>query len=284
MYHQALRLPSRYWGTGLVLALVVLVSLVVFEPYRTASPPLSPQPVPDAPAGLNALAEPSAPAGPVEPASALSGAEATLPAPPVSAELIRHTAHAHRVVALTFDDGPDPEHTPQVLALLARYRAVATFCLIGSEAARHPELVRQVVAAGMRMCAHSVTHDPHLMYQPEPRIEAEIVNSRTDIRAAAGSPVAVDYFRAPAGRWSDAMLHLAARNGMKPLAWSVDPRDWSCPDAAQIVATVQQQIHPGAVILLHDGGGRRDQTVAALAELLPWLVAQGYQFDVPGGP
>jgi peptidoglycan/xylan/chitin deacetylase (PgdA/CDA1 family) len=168
-----------------------------------------------------------------------------------------------------------------VLALLAQYRVVATFCMIGAEAVRHPELVRQVVAAGMRLCAHTVTHDSHLMHRPEPQIEAEIVNGRTDIQTAAGAPVAVDYFRAPAGRWSDAIRHTAARNGMRPLGWSVDPRDWSRPGVAQIVTAVQQQVRPGAIILMHDGGKPRDQTVAALAELLPWLIAQGYQFDVP---
>ncbi|MFN2496499.1 MAG: polysaccharide deacetylase family protein [Pseudonocardiaceae bacterium] len=265
--HEAIRLPYRYWGTGLILALVVLASLVMLKPYRSASLPRSPEPVPAA-----------------GPAQSPPGGAVTLPAPPVPADLIRHTARADRVVALTFDDGPTPEYTPQVLALLTRYHAVATFCMIGSEAVRHPELVRRVVAAGMRLCSHTVTHDPYLIYRPEPQIEDEIVGGRADIRAAAGSPVAVDYFRAPAGRWSPSVRYHAARNGMKPLSWSVDPRDWSRPGVAQLITTVQQQVQPGAVILMHDGGGCRDQTVAALAELLPWLVAQGYQFDVPGDP
>ena len=77
----------------------------------------------------------------------------------MSADLVRYTARTDRVVALTFDDGPDPEHTPQVLALLAQYRAVATFCMIGAKAARHPELVRTVVAAGMRLCDHTAIHN-----------------------------------------------------------------------------------------------------------------------------
>jgi peptidoglycan-N-acetylglucosamine deacetylase len=210
------------------------------------------------------------------------GGDETPPGAAVSADLVRHTARTDRVVALTFDDGPDPEHTPQVLALLAQYRVVATFCMIGAQATRHPELVRTVVAAGMRLCDHTVTHNPYLAHQPEPQIETEIVGGRAELLAAAGSGVTIDYFRAPAGRWSEPMQRIAARHGMKPLAWSVDPRDWSRPGVAWIVTTVQHQVQPGAVIVMHDGGGRRDQTVAALAELLPWLVAQGYQFDVPG--
>ncbi|MGH3914832.1 MAG: polysaccharide deacetylase family protein [Pseudonocardiaceae bacterium] len=203
------------------------------------------------------------------------------PAAPVAADLIRHTARPDRAVALTFDDGPHRDYTPHVLALLTQYHAVATFCMVGSEAVRHPELVREVVSAGMRLCDHTITHDRRLIDRPEPQIEAEIVGCRADLLAAAGTNVSIDYFRAPAGRWSEPIQRIAARNGMKPLAWSVDPRDWSQPGTARIVADVQQQVHPGAVILLHDGGGQRDQTVAALAELLPWLVAQGYQFDVP---
>jgi peptidoglycan-N-acetylglucosamine deacetylase len=199
----------------------------------------------------------------------------------VSADLVRHTAHTGPVVALTFDDGPHPKYTPQILALLTRYRAVGTFCMVGSMAARYPDLVRQVVTAGMRLCDHSVTHSNNLPALPKSRIDAEIVGGKSELLAAAGQQVSVDYFRAPAGRWSDSVRHIAARHGMMPLSWSVDPRDWSRPGTELIVARVKRSVHPGAIILLHDGGGRRDQTVAALSQLLPWLVEHGYGFDVP---
>ena len=205
----------------------------------------------------------------------------TTTAAPVPAELVRHTADPGRVVALTFDDGPHPEYTPQVLGLLARYGAVATFCIVGAEAARHPELVRAVVAAGMALCSHTVSHDENLPARTAEQIESEVVGGRTAVQAAAGGDVTVPYFRAPAGNWSAPVQEIAARNGMRPLSWAVDSRDWRRPGMDQIVATVQQSVHPGAVVLLHDGGGRRDQTVTALAELLPWLVAQGYGFSLP---
>ncbi|HEU0087448.1 MAG TPA: polysaccharide deacetylase family protein, partial [Pseudonocardiaceae bacterium] len=206
MHDQVLR--PRYWqgAPGVLLVLVALVSLVVLKPYRTdhpADPVAAPVPAVRVPLAL-------------PPARTMRQSEG-----PVSAELVRHTARAGRMVALTFDDGPNPEYTPQVLALLARYRMVATFCMIGAQAMRHPEIVRQVVAAGMHLCGHTVTHDQNLKYRPEPQIEAEILNGRTDIRAAAGSQVPVEYFRAPAGRWSEPMRRLAAHHGMKPLAWSV---------------------------------------------------------------
>ncbi|MGH3797920.1 MAG: polysaccharide deacetylase family protein [Pseudonocardiaceae bacterium] len=269
--YRVLRPPYFSLGAGLVVALVLMVSSVgvvlvvslvaLAVPARAAGPPISPG------APMTAQAYSAPPEG--------------KPTAPVSADLVAHPARPGRVVALTFDDGPNPVYTPQVVALLARYHVVATFCMIGSEAARHPEIVRDVVAAGMRLCDHTVSHDEQLSRRPESRIDAEIVGCRTDLRTAAGSDVPVGYFRAPAGRWSGPMRQIAARNGMKPLSWSLDPRDWSRPGTGRIVAAVQQRVQPGAVVLLHDGGGRRDQTVAALAQLLPWFIAQGYQFVAP---
>jgi peptidoglycan-N-acetylglucosamine deacetylase len=200
----------------------------------------------------------------------------------VSITLVRRTAHTGRVVALTFDDGPSPAYTPEVLALLAKYHATATFCMVGSQVARYPDLVREVVSAGMNLCDHTLTHAENLSALPDSRIKAEILGGRSEILRAVGRPVTIAFFRAPAGRWSTAVRHIAARHGMKPLSWSVDPRDWSRPGTERIVAGIKRGVHPGAVILLHDGGGRRDQTVAALSQLLPWLIEQGYRFDVPG--
>jgi peptidoglycan/xylan/chitin deacetylase (PgdA/CDA1 family) len=133
----------------------------------------------------------------------------------------------------------------------------------------------------MRLCDHTVSHDEDLAKRSEQRVTAEISGGWADLQVAAANDVPVPYFRAPGGEWSDAMHTVAARQGMKALSWSVDSRDWTVPGTPQIVATVQQTVQPGAVVLLHDGGGKRAQTVEALGQLLPWLVAQGYQFDFP---
>jgi peptidoglycan/xylan/chitin deacetylase (PgdA/CDA1 family) len=202
-------------------------------------------------------------------------------AAPDAPAAVAQAGTSDRVVALTFDDGPHPKHTPQVLALLTQYRAVATFCMVGAEVRRHPDLVRQVAAAGMALCAHTMTHDEKLPTRPAPRMQAEIVDSRQAIMEAAGPGVGVGYFRAPAGNWSDAVRQVAADAGMSSLSWSVDSRDWRRPGVGDIVNAVQQGTHPGAVVLLHDGGGNRDQTVEALAQLLPWFVRQGYRFGLP---
>lgn len=184
-----------------------------------------------------------------------------------------------RTVALTFDDGPDPTWTPQVLRLLREHGATATFCMVGARVVEYPELVHEVVAAGMRLCDHTRTHDLRLATRPHSRIVEEIAGTRADLLAVTQAPV--DYFRAPGGNWAPNVAQCAVEHGMQPLGWSVDPKDWSEPGTAAIVAYVQQHVHPGAVILLHDGGARRGQTVAALAELLPWLAAQGYEFGYP---
>lgn len=220
--------------------------------------------------------------GPAAAVAAPAVVTATGTPDPGPSDLIRATAQAGKFVALTFDDGPDPVYTPQILDALSRAGAVATFCMVGANVTRHPELVRAVLARGMRLCDHTVSHDEDLSKRSEQRVTAEIAGCWSDLQVAAGADVPVPYFRAPGGSWSDLMREVAARQAMKPLSWSVDARDWTLPGTAQIVATVQQAVKPGAVVLLHDGGGRREQTVEALNQLLPWLVAQGYRFDFPG--
>lgn len=184
-----------------------------------------------------------------------------------------------RTVALTFDDGPDPRWTPQVLDALRRHGAVATFCVVTGEVRGHEDLVRDVVAAGMRLCNHTRTHDEDLPGASRQHRIDEIDGARADLVAVTDAPV--PYFRAPAGHWSPPVLDLSAAHGMQPLGWSVDPGDWRRPGVAAIVASVQKQVHPGAVVLMHDGGGHREQTVAALEVLLPWLTDQGYRFTFP---
>ena len=109
---------------------------------------------------------------------------------------------------------------------------------------------------------------------------AEIDGALQAIRKAApGAPV--PYYRAPEGTFSQDVQTLAASLGMRSLAWSIDTLDWSLPGGAAIVESVRSVIGTDDVVLMHDGGGNRSQTVQALAELLPWLVAHGYQFELP---
>lgn len=189
-------------------------------------------------------------------------------------------------IALTFDDGPDPTWTPQVLALLNQYHVKATFCLIGIRAQAHPDLVRAIVAGGHALCDHTMHHNEKLPHLPPDQRRAEISDARDAILAAA--PTAkVQYFRAPAGNFSpsgdtdpDSVQRIATSLGMEPLAWSIDTKDWTKPGVPAIEAAVQKA-GSHDVVLMHDAGGDRGQTFAALKDLLPWLVSRGYQFDFP---
>jgi peptidoglycan/xylan/chitin deacetylase (PgdA/CDA1 family) len=163
--------------------------------------------------------------------------------------------------------------------VLQRHGAVATFCMVSGNAARYPALVKQVVDAGMRLCDHTRTHPADLTVTPVETQQNEVVGARDELRDLVDAPVV--YFRAPGGHFSPALLQLAVAQGMQPLGWSVDLRDWERPGRLQILTTLERNLRPGAVILMHDGGGDRSQTVEALGLMLPWLAESGYRFTFP---
>ncbi len=182
---------------------------------------------------------------------------------------------ADRAIALTIDDGPDPVYTPQVLRLLALYRVTATFSMIGLNVAAYPELARAVAQAGHHIANHTWTH-ANLAQLPVHSVQTELTRASESIHAAVGSAPAL--FRAPYGSWSAAVIRQCERMKMVPVDWSVDPRDWSRPGTRSIIATIMRETGPGSIILEHDGGGNRSETVAALGVVLPWLLQRGYRF------
>lgn len=173
-------------------------------------------------------------------------------------------------IALTFDDGPDPRWTPAVLALLRQYRVHATFCLVGVHVIRHPELVRRIAADGHALCDHTWSHDQQLPKRSLAAIHADMKRTYAAIERASGGR-APAYFRAPGGNWSAGVVTEARRLGLRPLGWSVDPRDWTRPPAATIARAVLAGARDGAIMLLHDGYGDRSATVAALRTILAGL-------------
>jgi peptidoglycan/xylan/chitin deacetylase (PgdA/CDA1 family) len=181
-------------------------------------------------------------------------------------------------IALTVDDGPDPVYTPQVLAVLDRYRVTATFSMIGIEAQAHPAVAREVAAAGHLIVNHTWTH-LNLAWLPPAVVTEQMSRASDAIHAATGR--IPDLFRAPYGAWSPFVVSQCARTGMTPLGWSVDPRDWSRPGVAAIVGNIMRNTRTGSIILEHDGGGNRSQTVAALKIVIPRLLAAGYHFRTP---
>jgi hypothetical protein len=189
--------------------------------------------------------------------------DASEPDPDVIVGSTAHKSGKH--IALTFDD---------------------PFCLVGTNAQANPGLVRRIAEDGHALCDHTMTHDEGLPSLPAEDRKAEIAGCRDAIVAAAPD-AHVRYFRAPAGAFSDAgdedpesVQRIATRLGMQPLAWSIDTEDWTQPGVDAIVSAVRQA-GDHDVVLLHDAGGGRQQTMTALETVLPWLVEQGYRFDLP---
>ncbi|NUR57288.1 MAG: polysaccharide deacetylase family protein [Catenulispora sp.] len=205
------------------------------------------------------------------------GATGVDPAPPPGKPQF-YIHEGDKAIALTIDDGPSGKYTPQVLALLAQYKIPATFCMIGSNAAKHASLVAEVTAAGHQIANHTFTH-PNLAKLDAGAIRSEIERTTDALTKAGAKPPT--FFRAPGGAWSPAVFDVCGQLALRPLDWSVDPRDWSRPGTDHIVTTVMGHTHTGSIILEHDGGGDRSQTVAALQKFLPQLLAAGYHFVQP---
>ena len=183
-------------------------------------------------------------------------------------------------VALTFDDGPHPEQTPEVLRILRDNDITATFCLVGEMVRLYPELVREIADDGHRLCDHTVTHDTDLPDKPADVIEDEIGGTLAAIEDAVPG-VDVPFYRAPGGNFAANVNKIAAEHDQVPLGWSIDPGDWRKPGARAIHDYVAEHVHPGAIILLHDGGGDRSGTIEALPEIIETLRDAGYEFVVP---
>ena len=181
-------------------------------------------------------------------------------------------------VALTFDDGPWPHTTQQMLTILAQRQAPATFFVVGRQVERYPELVRREVAAGMALGSHSYSHPQPFNRLPVARIRDEITRGRRTLVPLRIHPVG---FRPPGGAASPAVAAAAQEFGDRTVLWSVDPADWQPGVTAnQLVQRVLAAARPGAIVLLHDGGGNRSATVAALPAIIDGLRRLGLTLTV----
>lgn len=180
-----------------------------------------------------------------------------------------------KVVALTFDDGPHPKYTAEILDLLASYNAKATFFIVGENAEKKPELILRQYNEGHEIANHTYTHP---LKTTLPKLEVEIKKTNDLIYSITG--YYPELFRPVEGQYTDSMVQSVVKNGYKVIMWSwhQDTEDWKNPGVHRIVKTVLKGIKPGNVILFHDGGGNRSQTVKALEKILPELQKQGYEF------
>ncbi|RWD00928.1 MAG: chitooligosaccharide deacetylase NodB [Mesorhizobium sp.] len=193
---------------------------------------------------------------------------------------------ARRSVYLTFDDGPDPFFTPQILDVLAQNGVPATFFVIGACAAEHPDLIQRMIAEGHEVGNHTMSH-PDLSKCDLGDVQREVFEANRAIMAACPQ-ASIRYIRAPYGAWSEEVFTASEIAGLAALHWSIDPKDWSRPGTNAIVDAVLAAVRPGAIVLLHDGcppdesrrsaqASLRHQTVMALSNLIPALHACGYE-------
>ncbi|MFK4152016.1 polysaccharide deacetylase family protein [Streptomyces fungicidicus] len=188
----------------------------------------------------------------------------------------------HRLV-LTFDDGPDPEWTPKVLDVLKKHDAHAVFFVTGTMASRYPDLVKRMVDEGHEIGLHTFNH-PDLALQSTKRIDWELSQNQLAITGAAG--IRTSLFRPPYSSFSAAMdneswpvTEYIGSRGYLTVVNNTDSEDWKRPGVAEIIRRATPHGGKGAVVLMHDSGGDRSQTVAALDTFLPDLKAKGYEFD-----
>ncbi len=218
---------------------------------------------------------------------ALEAAVAREEAPPAPAPVrkprpvVAQTAHGDAgqpVVYLTFDDGPHPTWTPQVLEVLARHGATATFFVLGQSVQAYPELASSLVEAGHDAENHTFDH-ASLDKVDRATFIAEVRDTDAALHAAVGERVdPISCLRPPYGAYDEQTSALAAELGKTLTLWNVDPQDWRRPGTEQIAEHLLSHARPGAILLMHDGGGERSQTVAALDTVLGELSARGYTF------
>ncbi len=189
--------------------------------------------------------------------------------------LRRTKQHPTKVVALTFDDGPAPGYTDRVLKILSNRHVVATFFVLGQKAQRYPALARREAQAGHIVGSHSFNH-LNLVKLSQEALERDFdVTTRSIQTATKRRP---HWFRPPYGSTNMAVLKTAAAQHYRTVMWDVDPGDWRRPGWKIIYGRVMAAARPGAVILLHDGGGDRSQTVMALPRIIDGLRRKGYSF------
>jgi len=180
-----------------------------------------------------------------------------------------------RAVALTFDDGPSTQYTPRILATLSRLRVHATFFVVGYLAEANPDLVRRELRLGMTVGNHSYNHPevPPFAQLP-PRLLRDEIALGGQLLSRIGSPPRL--FRPPGGSTSTAVVRAAAAVGQRIVLWSVDPADWRPGSSAkQITKHVLSAVRAGSIVILHDGGGDRSATLAALPAIVRGIRRRG---------
>jgi peptidoglycan/xylan/chitin deacetylase (PgdA/CDA1 family) len=190
-----------------------------------------------------------------------------------SASLDTNGPRDRNTVALSFDDGPS-EYTPGFLRVLREKHVPATFFEIGEEMSHYPAAMRQILREGDEIGNHTMHHTEFPGYG-EIAPATTLAESITHFRPCL--------FRPPGGAVDSSVIGAAAEDGLRTITWDVDPADWSTPGTSAIYSRVVNAAQAGSIILMHDGGGPRDETLAALPQIIDTLRARGYGFATVTG-
>jgi peptidoglycan-N-acetylglucosamine deacetylase len=186
-----------------------------------------------------------------------------------SAGLLTNGPRDRKTVALTFDDGPS-EYTTGFLDVLREKSVVGTFFEIGQEMPGREDTMRQILAEGSEIGDHTMNHVEYPGY-------SQIAGAAARIEAYTHFKPCL--FRPPGGAVDAGVIATAGSLGMRTITWDVDPRDWSTPGTSAIYSTIVSTAQPGSIILMHDGGGPRSETLAALPQVIDTLRSRGYAFE-----
>jgi len=187
--------------------------------------------------------------------------------------LVTNGPRGRKVVALTFDDGPSI-YTPGFLRVLRRKHVNGTFFELGSQIPGNEGLMRRILEQGSEIGNHTMSHAAYPGYSDLARTSARIERA-THFRPCL--------FRPPYGAVNSSVVSAAGRAGMRTINWDVDPTDWATPGTGAIYSRIVSAARPGSIILMHDGGGYRGQTLAALPGIIDTLRGRGYRFKTVSG-
>ncbi|MEH6943201.1 polysaccharide deacetylase family protein [Bacillus sp. JJ722] len=197
-----------------------------------------------------------------------------------SGDVIWEVNTNEKIVAITFDDGPHPIFTPQILDILAKYNAKATFFVAGNKVKRFPEVLKREVAEGHEIANHTYNHIYSRNITAE-KLTTELKDTDAIIQQITGQRPKL--YRPVGGLFNELIINTAVKNNKLVILWSwhQDPKDWRSPSANQISGVITKGVQPGNIILLHDWNGTEEtkvsQTVLALDNILAHLYKNGYK-------
>ncbi len=256
------------------------------------APPPAAAPVATTPSAAPAVSAPVAPVTTAAPLNATPAASAPRPAASAPSSSGRRAYNSvnvsERYVALTFDDGPNPETTIKLLDMLKARGVKATFFVLGSRASQHPAILKRMIAEGHEVANHSWNH-PQLPKISRAAADKQVADTNAAIERATGQRPR--YIRPPYGAMTPALRsHIEKTYDLTFIYWSVDPLDWKNRNANTVRERILSKVQPGSIILLHD---IHPTTVAAMPQLLDTMISRGYKFattseilamDKPGAP